>query len=461
MDKSMEHTTHTLTIEGYASDGAGVARLEGMVVFVPGTLRGERCRVFLDKVGRSAIWGHAVEILSPSPARITPRCPHDARCGGCALGHMNYDEELCLKKERVEEALRRIGGVNLAIDTIHGAREITRYRNKAQFPVSAGPRIGFYQRGTHRVEDVADCLLQSQAAGRLRGGVLEWMRQYQVSPYEERSGRGLVRHVYVRTNREGQSLCCVLANGKRLPREQELVQLLRQAEPGLVGVVLGVNQKHNNVILGDEYRTLWGENFLKDTLCGLEFQLSVPSFYQVNPAQTEVLYGRALEFAGLTGTETVLDLYCGIGTISLVMSPHANRVIGVEVVEQAVVDARENARRNGISNTEFFCADAGQAAHRLAAEGIRPQVLCVDPPRKGLEEDVPAAIASMAPQRVVYVSCDPATLARDLARFVPLGYQPIRAEAVDMFPRTSHVETVVLLSKRNITSAVEAESNPV
>lgn len=452
MDKAMEHTTQTLTIEGYASDGAGVARLEGMVVFVPGALRGERCRVTLDKVGRSAIWGHVAEVITPSPERISPACPHDARCGGCALGHMSYTEELRLKRERVEEALHRIGGVDLPVDIIHGARETTRYRNKAQFPVSAGPRIGFYRRGTHQVEDVADCLLQSQAAARLRGAVKEWMTAHQVPAYDERTGRGLIRHVYVRTNRAGQSLCCLLVNGKQLPQEDALVAALRQAQPALVGIVLGVNEKRNNVILGDSYRTLWGEDCLRDTLCGLEFQLSVPSFYQVNPAQTEVLYRRAVDFAGLTGAETVLDLYCGIGTIGLVMAPHARQVIGVEVVEQAVRDARDNARRNGIANAEFFCGDAGQAARQLSRQGVRPQVLCVDPPRKGLAEDVPAVIAGMGPQRVVYVSCDPATLARDLARFAPLGYHPLRAEAVDMFPRTSHVETVVLLSKREIDS---------
>ena len=446
MDKAMEHTTHPLTIEGYASDGAGVARLEGMAVFVPGALRGERCQVTLDKVGRSAIWGHVEQVITPSPERISPACPHDAHCGGCALGHMSYAEELRLKKERVEEALHRIGGLDLTVDTIHGAKAITRYRNKAQFPVSAGPRIGFYRRGTHRVEDVSDCLLQSQAAARLRGAVKEWMAARRVPAYDERTGRGLIRHVYVRTNRSGQSLCCLLVNGKQVPREADLVEALRRAEPALVGVVLGVNEKRNNVILGESYRTLWGEDFLQDTLCGLEFRLSVPSFYQVNPDQTEVLYRRAVEFAGLTGTETVLDLYCGIGTIGLVMAPHARQVIGVEVVEQAIRDARDNARRNGIDNAEFFCGDAGQAARRLAGQGVRPQVLCVDPPRKGLAEDVPAIIASMAPQRVVYVSCDPATLARDLARFIPLGYHPLRAEAVDMFPRTSHVETVVALA---------------
>ena len=447
MDKKREGTVQSLEIEGYASDGAGVARLDGMAVFAAGGLRGERCQVRLDKVGRKAIWGHVVKVERPSPARMVPCCPYDGRCGGCALGHMDYAEELALKRDRVDQALHRIGGLDLSVSAIHGAQAVQRYRNKAQFPVAPGPAIGFYRRGTHQVQDVADCLLQSQAAARLRGAVKGWMVRFRVPAYDEGTGQGLVRHVYVRTNRAGASLCCLLVNGASLPHEAELVQALRDAEAGLAGVVLGVNTSRSNVILGDRYRTLWGADSLEDTLCGLRFQLSVPSFYQVNPEQTEVLYGLAAGFAGLTGGETLLDLYCGIGTIGLSMAAQAGRVIGVEVVEQAVRDARANAARNGIANAEFFCADAGQAARRLAEQGLRPHVICVDPPRKGLAEEVPGIIASMAPDRVVYVSCDPATLARDLARFAPLGYRALRAEAVDMFPRTAHVETVVLLSK--------------
>ena len=268
---------------------------------------------------------------------------------------------------------------------------------------------------------------------------------YSIPAYNEKARTGLVRHVYVRTNRRGESLCCLLVNGVGVPRESELVRALRAAEPGLTGIVLGVNKSHSNVILGDSYRTLWGQDFLSDTLCGADFRLSVPSFYQVNPDQTEVLYGKALELAELTGSETVLDLYCGIGTISLVMARRAAMVWGAEVVPQAVDDAIQNARRSGIDNARFLCADAGEAARQLEREGVRPDVICVDPPRKGLAEDVVATIASMAPKRVVYVSCDPATLGRDVKRFAALGYTLDTATAVDLFPHTVHVETAARL----------------
>ena len=448
-----------LVIDGYASDGAGVARLDGMVVFVQGGIRGEACDVRLTHVGRSALWGRVEEVVNPSPARIFPRCLHYTKCGGCQFRHMNYAEELEAKRIRVEDALRRLGGAEIHVSAILGAEQVDRYRNKAQFPVAKGPRIGFYRPRSHDVIDVDDCLLQGEAAARLRGAVKEWMAEYSIPAYNERTFTGLVRHVYVRTNRAGRSLCCLLVNGRGVPREAELVRALRRAEPNLAGIVLGVNEKHNNVILGDSYRTLWGEDFLSDTLCGLTFRLSVPSFYQVNPAQTEVLYGKALEFAGLTGAETVLDLYCGIGTISLVMARKAGMVWGAEVVPQAVDDAIANARRNHIENARFLCADAGEAARYLEGEGVRPDVVCVDPPRKGLAEDVVDTIADMGPQRVVYVSCDPGTLGRDVKRFAGRGYTLKKAVAVDMFPRTAHVETVVLLSKLNTKQHIEVELN--
>ena len=448
-----------LVIDGYASDGAGVARLDGMVVFVQGGIRGEACDVRLTHVGRSALWGRVEEVVNPSPARIFPRCLHYTKCGGCQFRHMNYAEELEAKRIRVEDALRRLGGAEIHVSAILGAEQVDRYRNKAQFPVAKGPRIGFYRPRSHDVIDVDDCLLQGEAAARLRGAVKEWMAEYSIPAYNERTFTGLVRHVYVRTNRAGRSLCCLLVNGRGVPREVELVRALRRAEPNLAGIVLGVNEKHNNVILGDSYRTLWGEDFLPDTLCGLTFRLSVPSFYQVNPAQTEVLYGKALEFAGLTGAETVLDLYCGIGTISLVMARKAGMVWGAEVVPQAVDDAIANARRNHIENARFLCADAGEAARYLEGEGVRPDVVCVDPPRKGLAEDVVDTIADMGPERVVYVSCDPGTLGRDVKRFAGRGYTLKKAVAVDMFPRTAHVETVVLLSKLNTKQHIEVELN--
>lgn len=446
-----------LVIDGYASDGAGVARLDGMVVFVQGGIRGEACDVRLTHVGRSALWGRVEEVVNPSPARIFPRCLHYTKCGGCQFRHMNYAEELEAKRIRVEDALRRLGGAEIHVSAILGAEQVDRYRNKAQFPVAKGPRIGFYRPRSHDVIDVDDCLLQGEAAARLRGAVKEWMAEYSIPAYNERTFTGLVRHVYVRTNRAGRSLCCLLVNGRGVPREAELVRALRRAEPNLAGIVLGVNEKHNNVILGDSYRALWGEDFLSDTLCGLTFRLSVPSFYQVNPAQTEVLYGKALEFAGLTGTETVLDLYCGIGTISLVMARKAGMVWGAEVVPQAVDDAIANAQRNHIENARFLCADAGEAARYLEGEGVRPDVVCVDPPRKGLAEDVVDTIADMGPERVVYVSCDPGTLGRDVKRFAGRGYTLKKAVAMDMFPRTAHVETVVLLSKLKVDHHIEIE----
>ena len=447
-----EGEIYPAVIEGYASGGEGVARIEGMAVFVKGALRGEQVEVFLEHIGHNAAWGRVERLIEASPARVEPDCPYFGACGGCQLRHMTYEEELEAKRQRVEDALRRIGGVDLPVSVIHGAENTLRYRNKAQFPAAPGPKIGFYKKGTHAVIDVEDCLLQPRAAARLRGAVKEWMLRRGVRAYDERGRKGLVRHVYARTNRAGQALCCLVVNAyidRPLPLEEELIALLRAAEPGLVGVVLSANSQRTNVILGKEFRTLWGRDWLEEELCGHTFRLSVPSFFQVNRDQTEVLYRRALDYAGLTGGETVVELYCGIGTISLTLAERAGQVIGVEVVPQAVEDAKENARRNGLAHkTRFECGDASELAARLEAEGVRPDVVIVDPPRKGLAPEVADAVAGMAPKRVVYVSCDPATLARDVRRFAPLGYVPVRAEAVDLFPRTAHLETAVLLIRR-------------
>jgi len=443
---------HPLRIEGYGSAGEGVARLEGQAVFVKGALAGEICQVQLLKVGKSAAWGRVTQVLTPVPGRQSPDCPRYPRCGGCQLRHMTYAEELRFKRQKVQDALQRIGGWTGRVEKIHGAEAPDRYRNKIQFPVADGPRVGFFRARSHEVIDAEDCLLQPLAATRLREAFKLWMERYQVPAYDERVHGGLIRHFYVRVNQRGQSLCAVIANGTDLPHQEELVQALRRAEPDLAGVVLSVNQEKTNVILGKTHRCLWGRDYLEDTLCGLTFRLSVPSFYQVNREQAEVLYGRALAFAGLTGRETVLDLYCGIGTITLVMARQAGRAIGAEVIPAAVEDAKANAARNGVTNAEFLCADAAQAAQTLADRSLRPDVICVDPPRKGLAPAVIDAIVQMAPQRLVYVSCDPATLARDVKRMEEQGYVLQRAEAVDLFPRTAHVETVVLLSKGEVDS---------
>ena len=450
-----KNAVHTAEITGYTAEGMGVARLEGRVVFVPGTIRGERWTVRLEKVTKNVAWARGVELLEGSPERLEPDCPLAGRCGGCQFRHMTYAEELRAKGRRVADALERVGGVKLELPPVLGAEEPERYRNKVQFPVAQEKRglaIGYYRPRSHDVLDAPDCLLQPLTVTALRGAVKEWMERYQVPAYREEEGTGLIRHLYVRTNSRDQALCCLVVNGTGLPFQQELVDALRRVCPGLVGVVLNFNTRDTNVILGEEYRTLWGRDYLEEELCGLTFRLSVPSFFQINRAQTQRLYQVALDFAGLHGDETVLDLYCGIGTISLALARQAGQVIGAEVVPQAIEDAKQNAARADIQNAEFFCGDAGAVAQKLANEGVRSRVICVDPPRKGLGPEVPAILASMAPERIVYVSCDPATLARDVKRLGELGYQVQKAQAVDLFPRTCHVETVVLLSKGEIDS---------
>ncbi len=440
-----------LTCSGYGSDGMGVGRYEGMAVFVSGAIAGERSQVRILKVLKNLAFGKVERVLEPSDERIEPDCPYFPACGGCDLRHMSYAEELRFKKQKVEDALRRIGGADISVDIIHGAENIERYRNKAQFPV-AGGRIGFYRGRSHDVVDVEDCLLQPEAAAMARRAVKVWMERYGVSGYDEKAHRGLVRHIFVRTSHKGEALVCLVVNekpGRGLPHEAELADALRNGVPGLVGLVVNYNGDRTNVILGREYRTVWGREYLEERLCGLDFRLSVPSFFQVNREQCEVLYSRAMDMAGLTGEDTVLDLYCGIGTISLCAARRAKKVYGAEIVPEAVEDARGNAKRNGVENAEFFTGDASDVAARLVSDGVRPDIVIVDPPRRGLAEDVIKTIAGMGPKRVVYVSCDCATLARDVKLFTALGYIAARAEAVDMFPRTEHVETVCLLSKLN------------
>ena len=455
MEQLKENHIYSGTVEGYSSEGLGIVRLDGAVVFVPRTVRGEEIDLRITKVMKTCAAGEIVKIKKPSPERMKPECPYFGRCGGCDFQHMSYTEELRAKRQRVQDTLTRLGGTDLQVEEILGAKDPAHYRNKSQYPVGAGGAIGFFQARSHQVVPIDRCLIQSEVSDKTAKAVGDWMKKYKISAYDERTGKGLIRHIYVRVNKKGESLCCVIANGKQLPREPELAAFVQAAAPRTVGVVLNTNTKKGNVILGDKYRTIWGQDFLMDTLCGLQFKLSVPSFYQVNRNQAEVLYGKALEFAGLTGEETVLDLYCGTGTITLCLAKQAKRAIGAEIVPPAIEDARENAARNGIENAEFFCGDAADIAAKLEAEGLRPDVITVDPPRKGLAPEVIASVAGMGPKRVVYVSCDPATLGRDVKIFRDLGYQPVRACAVDMFPGTRHVETVVLLSRETNPLTVE------
>ena len=434
-------------IEGYTSEGLGVARIDGQAVFVHRALRGEDCDVLLLKVLKNAAFGKVVKVHEPSPHRVEPDCPYYGKCGGCDFRHMNREEELYAKKTRVQDALRRIGGSDVQVEEIL-AGERLHYRNKSQFPIATDGTVGFYKARSHQVIPVENCLLQKVDTNNVQLKFDRYIRLYNVSCYDERRRQGLLRHLYVRSNGAGESLVCIFANGRELPHEAELVALLREASPRIVGVVLGVNTQPTGAILGKEYRTLWGTDVLTDELCGLTFRLSVPSFYQVNREMAEVLYDKAVEFAALTGTETVLDLYCGAGTITQVMARHAGRVIGAEIVPEAIEDAKANAKRNGVENVEFFCGDASAVAADFAAKGLHPDVICVDPPRKGLAPEVVRAAAQMAPRRIVYVSCDPATLARDVKLFATEGYGAVRAAAVDMFPGTANVESVVALERR-------------
>ena len=434
-------------ITDYTAEGQGVAHIEGCAVFIPNAVAGEKVRVRVEKAQKTWAAGKIVEILEKSPHRVNRECEVAKLCGGCDFWHMDYAEETRLKAERVKNCLNRIGGENLAEVPILAAPDCHGYRNKAQYPVSKDGKVGFYRARTHEVIECEQCLLVKSEADAAAGALRKYMRRCRVAGYDEKTGRGLVRHLYVRSNAAGESLVCVLVNGNKLPQEETLVALLRGACPKCRGIVLGTNTKKGNVILGDCYRTLWGEDRLEDTLCGKRFRLSVPSFYQVNRAQAERLYAKAIEFADLTGQETVLDLYCGAGTITLALSDHAKRVLGAEIVPEAIDDARENAVRNGVKNVEFFCGDASDVAKKLAQEHLRPDVITVDPPRKGLAADVVESIAAMQPERVVYVSCDSATMARDVKRFAELGYTVTRAAAVDMFPRADHIEAVCRLER--------------
>ena len=448
MSSLVKNQIYTAEILGYSSEGLGIARIGGQVVFVHDAIAGEVCDVLVMKVLKNTAFGKVVAWKAVSPHRRESDCPYYRQCGGCTFRHMDYAEELRAKGQRVQDALTRLGGSGVTVEEILGAAEPLHYRNKSQYPVSADGKVGFYRARTHQVTNLDACLIQMPQADAAAGALRLYMAKYHVPGYDEKTGKGLVRHLYVRTNRMGQSLICVVVNGDKLPREDMLVSAMRQAVRSAVGVVLNVNTRRGNVILGDRYRTLWGEDTLTDTLCGHSFRLSIPSFYQVNRDQAEVLYRKAVEYAALTGTELVLDLYCGAGTITLTMADRAKRVIGAEIVAPAVENARENAAANGVKNAEFFCGDAGDIAAHLAAESLRPDVICVDPPRKGLAPEVIDAMAEMAPKRIVYVSCDPATLGRDVKLLAQRGYQATRAAAVDLFPGTAHVETVVLLSHK-------------
>ena len=452
MDELKKNEIFEAEITGFSSDGGGVCRIGGRAVFVPRAIPGEVWRVRIVKANRTAVWGRGEELLASSPHRIAPACPAYGKCGGCACLHMDYETELSCKLGRVNDALRRIGGLDLRAETILGAEKTEGYRNKAIYNFAPGPVGGFYRARSHEVIPVDRCLLQPESFDRAKTALLSWMKENDVPAYDETTGRGVIRHMFLREGKNGLLACIVAAQEV----DAAVAQAVRAACPETVGVCLCLNDRPGNVVLTEDIRPLWGSDAVEQVLCGARFRLSPLTFFQVNTAQAARLYALAGEYARPAG-KTVLDLYCGAGTIGQSVARDAARLIGNDVVPAAVETARRSAERNGVQNAEYFCGDAAAVARKLADNGLHPDVIIADPPRKGMDESVLHSIASMAPERLVYVSCDPGTLARDLKRLAPLGYRAEKCAAVDMFPRTAHVETVVLLSDKKVDGHINID----
>ena len=454
-----------LTIEGISSDGSGVGRWEGEAIFIPGTAPGDLldARIVKD-CGRYA-FGIIEKLVTPSADRIPLDCPAAGPCGGCALRHLDYAAELRAKEEIVADAFRRIGGLDLAVHPILPSPEVDRYRNKVQFPVgrdkNGAPCIGFYAGRSHRIIPCPDCKLQPTILNEIANALCGLFGQYGLPPYDEETGQGLLRHIFLRQGKHsGQIMVCLVCTRGRLPHSEEITRALLEKFPEITTILLNVNPQKTNVILGQETKTLYGPGYIQDTLCGVPVQLGPLSFYQVNTLGAEQLYQVAAEYAAPSPEDLLLDLYCGMGTIGLSMAHQCKELIGVEIIPEAIESAKSNAARMGAeiaAKSRFFCADAGQAATQLAAEGLTPDIIVLDPPRKGCDEATLSAVVRMAPRRLVYVSCNPATAARDAAWLAKEGYRVERIQPVDMFPRTKHVECVILLSKLHSKHHIEIE----
>ena len=445
----------TLTIEDIGTSGEGIGKVEGIALFVKDALPGDVIQAKIMKMKKTYGYARLMEILTPSPNRIEPVCSLHKRCGGCQIQALSYESQLKFKENKVRNNLKRIGGfTNPKVLPTLGMSNPLRYRNKAQFPIGKdkdGNLIaGFYATRTHSIIPVEDCFLGKEGNKEILDSVLAVMKEYQISAYEEETGRGCVRHVLIRYGEKtGEWMVCLVINEKRLPQEEHFIRALSHIE-GMKSIAVNVNHEKTNVILGNKTYTIWGQDYITDYIGDISFQISPQSFYQVNPAQTEGLYRKALEFADLTGKETVWDLYCGIGSISLFLAKQAKKVFGVEIVQKAIEDAKDNAQRNGIANAEFFVGKAEEvypAYCKEHGEDARAEVIVVDPPRKGCEESLLSMMCEMAPQRIVYVSCDSATLARDVKYLCEHGYELGEVQPVDQFCHTVHVEVVCILSR--------------
>ena len=451
MSALKKNEIYTVSIDGYGSQAQGVCHIDGRAVFVPRALPGESWEIKILKVTNTAVYARGEKLLLPSPRRQEAECPWFGVCGGCDCRHMSYEEELDFKLRRVNDALEHIGRQSLKARRIIGSDSISRYRNKGIFafaPGEGGARFGFYRERSHQLIPVDRCLIQNELTERCAAAVARFINSRGIPAYDEESGRGTVRHVFCRRAvNTGDAIACIVAARGFGGCTQELVKELRLACPELTGIVLNINKSRGNTVLAGDFHTLWGRADMEDILCSFRFSISPQAFFQINPPQAQRLYELALDYACPERVGLAFDLYCGAGTISLCLARRADKVIGAEIVPEAVENAAANAAANGVENTEFICGDAGQAARELESRGLKPEVVVVDPPRKGMDEKAVEAVAAMGPTRIVYVSCGPATLARDILRFNALGYELRSATAVDMFPRTCHVETVCLLEK--------------
>ena len=448
-----------LTIQRLSNDGSGVGHWDGEAVFVPGTAPGDSIQARIVKDCKRYAFGIVEALETASPDRIPLDCPVAGPCGGCSLRHLRYQAELQAKEAAVADAFRRIGGLDVAIQPILPSPEVDRYRNKVQYPVGKDKDghlcIGFYAGRSHRIVPCADCKLQPTVLNEIGNALCGLLEQYGVQPYDEQSGKGLVRHIFLRRGaHSGQIMVCLVCTRSRLPHADEIVQQLCRRFDAIRTILINVNREKTNVILGLENQILYGPGFIEDTLCGVPVQLGPLSFYQVNTPGAEQLYRVAAEYAASSSDDLLLDLYCGMGTIGLSMVQRCRELIGVEIIPEAIESAKANAARMGAevaAKSRFFCADAGEAASRLASEGLAPDIVVVDPPRKGCDQATLSAIVKMAPCRLVYVSCNPATAARDCAILQQSGYSVDKVQPVDMFPRTGHVEAVIRLSKGEFT----------
>jgi 23S rRNA (uracil1939-C5)-methyltransferase len=447
---------YTINIEALGYEGEGIGKIDDFTVFVKGAIDGEVVEAKIIKVNKNFAFGKLISIIKKSPNRVEPICEIYGKCGGCGLQHLSYEKQLNFKKKRVKDCLERIGKLNLNNNDINinetiGMENPYRYRNKVQLPVgnkNGEVVVGFYSARSHEIIPMKKCYIQHEVGDEIVALVKTWIKKHNISLYDEENGQGIIRHIMVRKAfKNGDVMVVIIANSNKLPYKEELIKLLQENIAQLKSIVLNINKNRTNVILGDRCETIFGEDNIVDSIGKFKFNISPLSFFQVNPVQTEVLYKKALDYADLRGNEIVFDAYCGAGTISLFLSQKAKRVYGVEIIKEAIEDAKKNAIQNNVQNVEFIVGQSEKVIPELISKGIRADVVVVDPPRKGCEKSLLEAIAKMAPEKIVYVSCDPGTLARDLGILNGLNYKVVEVQPVDMFPETGHVETVVLMSR--------------